>query len=300
MDVDIRTASAVDVGLLQEWALREGWGAGIGDIAAFHRADPEGFLLAWDDERPVGSISAVRYDDSYSFVGYFIVDPALRGRGIGHRLFDAALDLIGTAASGLDGVEEQVSTYASLGYVPSHVTTRYAGSAAILSAALAEWAMVAQEAVSGDVDGIIEYDAQHVPARRDSFVRAWLAPASLLPAAPPTARAESPRTSYVVGHGHDLRGYATVRPMIGGGSRIGPVFADDEAAALGLLAACAVTAMSWGEEIAMDIPEPNAAAVRLAESLGMVPRFACTRMYRGEVRPLPLERVWGNTTFELG
>ncbi|MEY3734094.1 MAG: hypothetical protein RL347_1453, partial [Actinomycetota bacterium] len=104
----------------------------------------------------------------------------------------------------------------------------------------------------------------------------------------------------VVGRGHDIHGYATVRPMIGGGSRIGPLFADDERIALGLLAACAVTAMSWGEEVAIDIPEPNTAAVAIAESLGMAPRFACTRMYRGNVRPLPLDRIWGSTSFELG
>lgn len=285
--MEIRTADADQMLFLQEWALREGWGAGRGDIEAFHAADPEGFLIAWDGDRPIGSISAVRYDDSYSFVGYYIVDPALRGRGIGHTLFDAALDQIGPATSGLDGVQEQVPTYASLGYVPAHLTTRYVGSAAIISAALAARAMLVGYVAPGDVDGIIDYDAQHAPARRADFVRAWLA-------------AGSPRTSYVVGRGHDLHGYATVRPMIGGGSRVGPLFADDEQIALGLLAACAVTAMSWGEEIAIDIPAPNSAAIATAESLGMAPRFACTRMYRGDVRPLPLDRIWGSTSFELG
>ena len=285
--MEIRTADADQMLFLQEWALREGWGAGRGDVEAFHASDPEGFLIAWDGDRPVGSISAVRYDDSYSFVGYYIVDPALRRRSIGHALFDAALERIGPAASGLDGVEEQVSTYASLGYAPAHLTTRYVGSAAILSAALAARAMLVGYVAPGDVDGIVDYDALHVPARRESFVRAWLAPGS-------------PRTSYVIGRGQDIHGYATVRPMIGGGSRIGPLFADDERIALGLLAACAVTAMSWGEEIAIDIPAPNAAALALAESLGMAPRFACTRMYRGDARPLPLDRIWGSTSFELG
>lgn len=285
--MEIRTADADQMLFLQEWALREGWGAGRGDVETFYAADPEGFLIAWHGDRPVGSISAVRYDDSYSFVGYYIVDPALRGRGIGHALFDAALERVGPAASGLDGVQEQVSTYASLGYAPAHLTTRYVGSAAILSAALAARAMLVGYVAPGDVEGIIEYDALHAPARRESFVRAWLAPGS-------------PRTSYVIGRGHDIHGCATVRPMIGGGSRIGPLFADTEQAALGLLAACAVTAMSWGEEIAIDIPAPNTAATAIAESLGMAPRFACTRMYRGEVRPLPLEQIWGSTSFELG
>lgn len=287
MGLAIRTARADQMHLFEDWAVREGWGAGRGDVDSFYDADPSGFLLAWEGDRPVGSISAVRYDDDYAFVGYYIVDPGLRGRGIGHALFGAALERIGPTASGLDGVEEQVSSYASLGYAPAHPTTRYIGSAAIISAALASQAMLVRDVVPRDVGGIVDYDAQHVPARRESFVRAWLAPST-------------PRRSYVVGSGRDIRGYATVRPLTEGGSRIGPLFAVDEAVARGLLAACAVTAMSWGEELALDVPAPNAAALALAEALGMRPRFACTRMYRGPVPALPLAEIWGNTTFELG
>ncbi|MFM1964703.1 MAG: hypothetical protein RL134_428 [Actinomycetota bacterium] len=287
MDLEIRTASADQMHLFQEWALREGWGAGRGDVEAFHLADPGGFLLAWAADRPVGSISAVRYDDTYSFIGYYIVDPGLRGRGIGHQIFDAALERIGPAASGLDGVEEQVATYASLGYVPAHLTKRYVGSAQDISAALAGRSMPVDDVGPADIEALIDYDEEHVPARREQFVRAWLAP-------------DSPRTSYVIGRGPDTRGYATVRPMIGRGARIGPLFAEDEDVALALLAACATTAASWGDDLVIDIPAPHQAAVSLAESLGMVSTFACTRMYRGDVRPLPLERIWGSTSFELG
>jgi GNAT superfamily N-acetyltransferase len=287
MDVEIRAADADQMRFFEEWAQREGWGAGRGDAASFHDADPGGFLLAWADERPVGSISAVRYDDAYSFVGYYIVDPGLRGRGIGHQIFDAALERIGPAASGLDGVEEQVATYASLGYVPAHLTKRYVGSAQDISAALAGRAMPVDDVGPADIEALIDYDEEHVPARREQFVRTWLAP-------------DSARMSYVIGRGSDVRGYATVRPMIGGGSRIGPLFAKDEDSALSLLSACAVTAASWGDDLVIDIPAPHQAAVTLAESLGMVSTFACTRMYRGDVRPLPLERIWGSTSFELG
>lgn len=287
MDIEIRTADADQMLLFQEWALREGWGSGRGDVEAFHLADPGGFLLAWSGDGPVGSISAVRYDDAYAFVGYYLVDPELRGRGIGHQLFDAALARVGSAASGLDGVEEQVSTYASLGYVAAHETRRYVGSAADISAALAFRPILVGYVGPGDIDGLVDYDAQHVPARREDFVRAWLAP-------------QTPRTSYVIGRSPDIRGYATVRPVIGGGSRIGPLFAEEEDVALGLLAACATTAASWGDDLVIDVPATHDAAISVVESLGMTSTFACTRMYRGDVRRLPIERIWGSTSFELG
>lgn len=286
--MDIRAATPAQAPLFTEWALREGWGAGVDDIGAFFSADPGGFLLAVDSDQAVGSISAVFYDPGYAFVGYYIVDSQLRGRGIGHALFDAALARIGAAASGLDGVLEQVETYSTLGYRVAHETPRYVGSSSIISAALAGDAAMTAPVTPADIDELIDYDAACVPARRETFVRAWLDHS-------PTRR------SYVVrSPSGEIGGYATVRSMIGGGSRIGPLFADDEAAARALLAACAITAMSWGDQLAIDVPSAHLAGIDLVESLGMTTTFRCVRMYRGEVRTLPMHRIWGNTSFELG
>lgn len=288
MDVVIRRAGADQMHLLQEWAIREGWGAGVDDVDAFHAADPDGFLIAYADGRPAGSISVVEYDPAYSFIGYYIVDPALRGRGIGHRLFDAALDRVGGAASGLDGVREQVGTYASLGYAVAHETARFVGSSPIIAAALAGDAFDVCEARADELHELVEYDARHVPAPRPRFVRAWARPGC------------ASRRTFVARRGGRVAGVATVRRMTTGGSRIGPLFAEDDVVARALLAAASAVGMGWGEQIAIDIPAPHASAVALAEALGMSSAFACTRMYRGEVRALPLDRVWGSATFELG
>jgi len=44
----------------------------------------------------------------------------------------------------------------------------------------------------------------------------------------------------------------------------------------------------------------NSEAVALAERHGMKVVFETARMYRGDRPALPLERVFGITTFELG
>ncbi|MGI9196384.1 MAG: GNAT family N-acetyltransferase [Candidatus Nanopelagicales bacterium] len=283
----VRVASAEEVLLLQEWALREEWGAGVGDIEAFHRVDPEGFLLAWDGDAAVGSISAVRYSPDYSFVGYYIVDPALRGRGIGHRLFDAALARIGPASSGLDGVPEQIDTYASLGYELAHMTPRYKGDTAVIAASLAGESLDVREVTAADLPAVLAYDAQHCPAPREAFAREWFAPGGR-------------RRSLLATRGGAVCGLAAVRPLMGGGARIGPLFADDLAVARALLGACATTAVMWGDRISLDVPDVNAAAIDLVTSLGMTTDFACGRMYRGPVRALPLDRIWASTSYELG
>ena len=50
----------------------------------------------------------------------------------------------------------------------------------------------------------------------------------------------------------------------------------------------------------LDVPEPNRAAVALAERHGMTPVFETARMYRGPAPAEPVERMFGVTSFELG
>jgi len=61
-----------------------------------------------------------------------------------------------------------------------------------------------------------------------------------------------------------------------------------------------LAAEAAGREIAVDVPEPNTAAVALAERAGLTPSFETARMYTGLVRSFAEERVYGVTTLELG
>jgi hypothetical protein len=67
----------------------------------------------------------------------------------------------------------------------------------------------------------------------------------------------------------------------------------------GALAAATIGAVETNE-IFLDVPEPNAAAVRLAEQLGLSPVFETARMYRGAAPEMDLSRIFGVTSFELG
>jgi hypothetical protein len=52
--------------------------------------------------------------------------------------------------------------------------------------------------------------------------------------------------------------------------------------------------------VVLDVPETNARAVQLAESLGMVPAFETARMYTGADPEIDATGLFGVTTFELG
>jgi len=94
-----------------------------------------------------------------------------------------------------------------------------------------------------------------------------------------------------------LVGYAVLRPCRSG-YRFGPVHAHrpDVARRLvhGLMTRVA------GAPVQLDVPEPNEAGLRIAAELGMTESFGCGRMYHGADPRLPVERIFGVTSFEFG
>lgn len=292
---------------MADWAAAEGWQPGEGDIDAFHAADPRGFFVGLLNGDLAAMASVVTYSGDYAFAGFYIVRADLRSRGLGHEIGDvvfreAGLDRL---TVGGDGVPAQVATYEGLGFVLAHWTDRWGGEPVEIVDALDAASDAASDATLDDREAVIvepldlvrlrdlvhEYDSAHVPAPRPRFVDAWYAPTPV-------------RHSMVVVRDGRITGIATVRPALPDGARIGPLFADDERTAAALLQECARLAAPWTAErggmLHLDVPAPNAAARSLAERAGMTSGFRCARMYRGGSPQLPLERIYGNTSFELG
>jgi hypothetical protein len=94
-----------------------------------------------------------------------------------------------------------------------------------------------------------------------------------------------------------LIAWGVIRPCRSG-YKIGPLVADDRAAAETIVQALLTSA--GGGEVFLDIPAINRDAIALAESLGLKPVFETARMYTGPIAPLRIDRVFGVTSFELG
>ena len=278
------------------WAASEGWQPGVGDIDAFYATDPDGFFVGTLDGQLAAMASVVTYSPGYAFAGFYIVRADLRQQGLGHQIGDVIYREVGfdNLVIGGDGVPAQVETYQGLGFVLAHWTDRWSGDAAHVVTALADAAdvPVAPLEMTGAMnDLVLEFDTAHVPAPRPRFVEAWYAP-------------HPDRHSLVVMDGDSILGIATVRPADPDGARIGPIFAADPHVASALLRECAALAQPWlessGGQLHLDVPAPNDQARALAGRAGMSPGFRCARMYRGGMPELPLQRIYGNTSFELG
>jgi len=83
------------------------------------------------------------------------------------------------------------------------------------------------------------------------------------------------------------------------GFKVGPLFADSAAVADGLFNALKA-AVGKDAKIYLDTPQANREAMALARRHGMTPVFETARMYTGLAPALPLQRLYGITTFELG
>jgi ribosomal protein S18 acetylase RimI-like enzyme len=276
-DYLIRTMSRAELDRAVDWAAAEGWNPGLSDADAFHAADPQGFFAGVLDGKMIASISLVAYDARFSFLGLYIVQPAHRGQGRGLKLWQEALARHGTSIVGLDGVVAQQENYQKSGFQLAYRNIRYRG----VIAGKPNRRLVDAETVP--FDRLLAYDREFFQAPRPDFLRRWIKPAD--------------GKALVAIQDGAIAGFGVIRACLEG-LKIGPLYASSERIAEELLIALATAAR--GDNLYLDVPAPNAAAVRLAERYGMRPVFETARMYTGPAPDLPLSRLFGVMSFELG
>jgi len=275
----IRTMQQDEVQTAVDWAEQEGWNPGIHDAEAFYAADPEGFFVAELDGEPIGSVSVVNYDETFAFAGLYILKPEYRNRGYGSRLFAAGMSHAGERNVGGDGVVAMQEKYRTRsGFRLAYRNIRFEGTG---GGSDPEGPVDLGEV---PFDRLSAYDARHFPAQRPCFLEAWI-------------RQEGTVGRAVLKNDGTIAGYGVIR-RCRNGHKIGPLFADTPGIAEDIF--LSLSAQAAGEPVYLDTPEPNAAAVALARRHGMVPVFETARIYTKAIPDLPLDEVFGVTSFELG
>ncbi|MEX6504394.1 GNAT family N-acetyltransferase [Pseudomonas zhanjiangensis] len=272
------TRAEVDIAV--DWAAAEGWNPGLHDADCYYAADPNGFLIGLLGGEPIAVISVVKYDDHFAFLGFYIVKPGYRGQGYGKQIWNAGLAYLRGCTIGLDGVVEQQNKYMKSGFILAHANVRYQGYA---GGEVAADAQIVPLATLPFAD-LIAYDRPLFPASRSTFLRGWI---------------DQPEgTALGILQAGQLAGYAVLRKCRVG-YKIGPLFADTAELAERLFLALKARAPA-GAEVFLDAPAVNAAAIEMAQRHGMTVSFETARMYLGTRPELPIERVFGVTSFELG
>ena len=196
------------------------------------------------------------------------------------QLYRYAMQHAGSRIVGGDGVVAMVDKYQQDGSLFLHYyNARYEGT----GGGMMPEGLVPVRDIR--FEKLAAYDTAHFPARREKFLRCWTSQHGHV------GLAKTGEDGRIIGYG--------VRRPCRTGYKIGPLFARDrETAELilnGLISGIP------GELFYLDIPVPNAGAVALVEERGMTLVFRTARLYstRDPV-PLPLNEIFGVTTFELG
>lgn len=280
MNFQIRFATRRELDIMIEWAAKEGWNPGLYDADAFYAMDPQGFLLGFLNGEPIASISSVAYDNTFGFLGFYIVKPEYRAKGYGLQLWNEAMKHLPTQNIGLDGVLAQQENYKKSGFTLAYRNIRYEGIGT--DNKINNLEIVPLSKVS--FEKILQYDRQVFPTDRAVFLEEWI------------KQPESLAVAYV--KDNELLGYGMVRKCRTG-CKVGPLFADNESVADTLFQKMRAF-VGAKSPIFLDSPEVNKQAIALAEKYGMKSMFETARMYTKERPDVDLTKVYGVTTFELG
>ena len=277
--MQIRNVAAQEMQLLADWAAAEGWNPGLHDAECFYAADPQGFFIGEVAGSPVGCISAVAYGQEFGFIGFYIVRPEFRGKGYGIQLWQAAMRYLGPRNIGLDGVVAQQANYQQSGFRLAYRNIRFGTEYMNKLQPAPGLVPLAQL----PFEQLAAYDRRLFAFERQAFLHCWIS----RPLVSALGLLQQDR----------LAGFGVLRACREG-HKIGPLFADGPREAEALLAG--LTLERQVGPIFLDAPEVNPQAVLLAERAGMKPVFETARMYTKLPPPIPLDKLYGVTSFELG
>lgn len=277
----IRTMLRSEIDMAIDLAADEGWNPGLYDADSFFAADPDGFFISLLNDDPIGCISAVNYKNQFGFIGFYIIKPGWRGKGYGLKLWKTGVDYLKEVpVTGLDGVVDQQDNYKKSGFKLAYSNVRFEGKGTGGFSRAND--LIEAKEVPFELLNI--YDSRFFPASRPEFLSSWI---------------NQPESLCLVDYyGDSLNGYGMIRKCRSG-YKIGPLFAENEKIADKIFSSLRSFAPK-DEPFYLDIPEVNPRAVELTERYNMNKVFETARMYTGSDPGLPVAKIFGVTTFELG
>src|SRR5437867_827307 len=105
-----------------------GWNQTPADWERFLSASPEGCFVIEAEGRIVGTATTINYEGRFAWIGMVLVDPDYRGRGIGTRLLEKAIDYLdgsGVPTLKLDATPQGKPIYKKLGFTEEYEVERW-------------------------------------------------------------------------------------------------------------------------------------------------------------------------------
>jgi len=261
----VREFSERDIAFAIRLTDLERWGYTRADFERLLALEPNGCFVAELGGKRVGITCSTAYGP-LAFLGAVIVNPKVRGKGVGDALLRATLDYLdarGVETVRLNAYLNVVPFYERLGFHGEYENGRYAGHLRSSGTAPRAVRVVRDDQITA----LAEFDAPLFGAGR-AVLLARLA-------------REFPQTFLVAETRGRIRGYIVGNPS-DSGCEVGPWVVDPESADAASELLHALVAIVRPEEIAMSIPKANPRESKLVEELRLHEVFRTLRMYRGK------------------
>ena len=291
--LSIKALCDADIDFVTEISRKEGFAPGVGDLRIYQNTDNQGLWVGWVNDKPIGCIAGVRYNENYGFIGLFLVIEEYRGRGFGLQLWKKALaHLSDLPCIGLEAAPERIADYSKWGFTTSSKTTRWQwfGNGKLLEESLDKGDLNNFSFVEGSLipsNSVEKFDEKRETTPRPHFLSNWL-------------NHPAGKVIAVIDEQQKCHGFGRIRPCLlqrGDGWRIGPLMADSPKL-LKILLKKLID--SHPGLIIIDAPGLNHSASELYKDLGFKSVSETFRMYRGYQPPVSMNDVYGLACLELG
>ncbi|AAP99921.1 MULTISPECIES: GNAT family N-acetyltransferase [Prochlorococcus] len=292
-DFNIRKLLVDDIDTVTNWARNEGFAPGLGDVDIYRNTDNQGLWIGSINDKPIGCIAGIKYNQLYGFLGLFIIDKIYRGNGYGVQLWRHVLNKLDTIdCIGIEAALDRINDYEKWGFKSSSITTRWQISCFNQSLNITNYDFYSKKYIlleGSEIpqDMIQEYDKNKEYTPRPHFLSDWLSHQS------GTVLALVNKKGLCVG-------FSRIRPCLlrnGSGYRIGPLIADTPDLASYLLSNLT---SHYSGVILIDSPGRNTESNKLFRSLNFEPISHTVRMYRGNQPSISMREIYGLACLELG
>lgn len=236
------------------------------DWELFLQLSPRGCRVAAKDERVVGTVTTVRYQDHFSWIGMVLVDPQERRQGIGTQLLQRALDVLKDEVSvRLDATPAGHEVYRKLDFVDEYRLSRMETAGSISSSEKNS----AQLMTEADLREVIEMDCEVFGADR-RVTLSWMFDGA-------------PEYAWIIMRGRRIAGYTFGRHGHNF-EHLGPVIAEEQETAQQLVMAC--LNKNEGKSFILDASQHDPEWRLWLESIGFKEQRPFIRMFHGS-NPYP-------------
>ena len=259
--IHFRTMDVHDIAVGETFCRAANWNQLRRDWELFLKLNPEGNRVVEMENKVVGTVTTLDYQEHFSWIGMVLVDPSFRKQGIGTALLKKALEILETRRTvKLDATPAGREVYLKLDFKDEYRLSRMIGT--VQSETLGT--PVSIPFATNDMDEIAAFDRKIFGADRRELLE-WQLQGAM-------------EYAFVEKKGDEIVGYCMGRHGYNF-EQIGPVLALNADIAVRLTSSALLSCK--GRAIAIDAMHFDANWLKWLTGLGLKEQRSFVRMYRG-------------------